>query len=66
MRRTLALKKERLTELTTDELVGVVGGGTTQCIDPPTNFCIESYDVLCFLSRAMYPCLTDPTLICQD
>ena len=62
MRRTLVLKKESLSELTPAELVAVAAGGTRDgCIDPPTDVCIPSYDVLCFVSRAMYPCPTEPT-----
>ena len=67
MRRTLVLKKETLADLTPRELRAVNGAArpSDDCIDPPSNVCIHSYDVLCFLSRAMYPCATEPTLLCD-
>lgn len=65
MRRTLTLKKETLADLTPRELLAVNAAASRDCIDPPSNVCIRTYDVLCFISRAMYPCPTEPTLICD-
>ncbi|HEX8004166.1 MAG TPA: hypothetical protein VF519_15870 [Mycobacteriales bacterium] len=65
MRRTLALKKESLSALSTDELAHVAGGQSGDCIDPPSNVCIQTYQVGCLISRMMYPCLTEPTLVCD-
>lgn len=64
MRRQLVLKKDTLTDLTPRELGLVAGGASTDCIDPPTDICIQSYDVLCFLSRAMVNCPTEQTFVC--
>ena len=67
MRRTLVLKKETLAELTPRELRAVNGAArqSDDCIDPPSNVCIRSYDALCLLSRAMVNCPTEPTLLCD-
>lgn len=65
MRRTLVLKKDTLTELTPRELTAVAGGAqSNDCIDPPSGPCFETYGILCLISRAMYPCLTEPSLNC--
>ena len=55
-RRTLVLKKETLTELTSAELGGVAGGqaATPNC---PTNTCVTF--TTCAISRLMDPCLTE-------
>lgn len=65
--RRLTLKKETLAELTAHELRSVAGGQepSRDCIDPPSNVCFESYQVMCLVSRMMYPCLTEPTVVCD-
>ena len=65
MRRSLVLKTERLTELSTVEMRAVAGGATTDC-QHVSDVCIRTYDVLCFLSRAMAPCPTEPTFVCVE
>lgn len=67
MRRTLALKKESLAELSPADLLAVAGAGqqSEECIDPPSGPCIQSVRVDCLISRMMYPCPTDPTMVCQ-
>lgn len=64
MRRTLRLTKETLSELGPQELSAVVGGQTGECIDPPTDVCVETYRAACLVSRLMYPCPTEPTFVC--
>lgn len=66
MRRTLVLKREALTELTTAELGAVAGGALTpHCPTQeygcrvPTDHC-ASIDYTCLLSRHMEPCLSNP------
>lgn len=69
MRRTLALKKERLTELTAHEMRGVAGGRpllpTKDDCHHVSDVCIQSYDALCLISRAMVNCPTEPTFVCD-
>lgn len=67
MRRSLVLKKETLADLTPRELVAVNGAArqSYDCPEPPSNVCIETYNALCLLSRAMYHCPTEPTLLCD-
>ena len=66
MRRKLVLKKEMLAEITPVAL-GEVGGAaaTPACIEPPTGICLPTYQLMCMISRLMYPCLTEPTLVCD-
>ena len=65
MRRTLVLKKESLAELTAHEMRGLAGAAATADCQYVSEVCIRSYDVLCLISRAMYPCPTDPTMLCD-
>ena len=64
MRRTLALKKETLTELTTGELGGVAGAQATPAC-PTVAYCVSfSRCVVDAVSDAMRPCPWEPTAAC--
>lgn len=69
MRRTLVLKTERLAELTPQEMRGLAAAGpavpTRDDCHHVSDVCIQSYDALCLISRAMYPCPTQPTFVCD-
>ena len=52
MRRTLVLKKETVSELTTTELAGIAGGNTNIC---PSNGCVYSWYLTCKI-RTLLDC----------
>ena len=53
MRRTLVLKKETVSELTTTELAGVAGGNTNLC---PSHTCAYSWYLTCQI-RTLLDCV---------
>lgn len=50
MRRTLVLKKETVSELTTTDLAAVAGGNTNIC---PSNGCVHSWYLTCKLDTVI-------------
>ena len=57
--RSLVLKKESLTELSTAELEGVAGGGTTTVSNMISPCPTRTNPVCDLVSRRVQPCLTD-------
>ena len=57
MKRSLALKKETLTDLTTADLEAVAGGQEVSA-DCPSNYC-WSGRLACLLSQYLVNCITD-------
>ena len=61
--RKLVLKRESLAELGADDLRDLAGAqATPNC--PSNSYCFPTWDLRCRISQLMYPCPTDPTLVC--